>query len=527
MIAELLPALLPAVALYPEIHYRFRLFPFSRYYRRAPEIIADAPRRLEPGRPLPLLLLIKCAHRFPLRLEGIEIEARVRDRLIRKRIAIGESLNAPYWSRIEFLDLPDEAPAVWEVEVHWQIELQGRFYRIHTDNLPGLSAAPLKVIQSGHPLPRRESWLLGDLHVHTASTEDQVEFGAPLEAYPRLGSAQGLAFAFAADHAYDLDDLPGSWIESDPHLICFRRRDAALEKLNERHRPDFTLLPGFELSAGNAENRNVHLLLVGQRDFLPGSGDSAERWLRTRPDLPVREVLSRCGDGVLPIAAHPMVKPSWLEKFLLSRGRWEQADLEDDRLSGMQVWNGDRTADFEAGVKRWVEGLLQGKRWQIVAGSDAHGNFNRYREVGFPMLKLAESGNHVFGQCWTGVRLNAGAWPEEIVRALRSGPSLVSDGPFAELEIVPSEAEAKLRVSALSSPEFGALSSVTVYQGIPGEDQERLLFLENLPGGYDWENEIPLPEAEGYVRMEAATKEGRRCLTNAINLIPYSPLKRG
>ena len=93
MIADLLPGLIPALALYPEIHYRFKYFPFSRYWRRTPEIIADAPCRLEPGQPLPLLFIVKCAHRFPLRLERIDIEARVRDRVVRKAIVVGEALN--------------------------------------------------------------------------------------------------------------------------------------------------------------------------------------------------------------------------------------------------------------------------------------------------------------------------------------------------------------------------------------------------------------------------------------------------
>jgi len=41
--------LLPGALLYAEMHYRWwpRL---SRYFRKEPEILADAPRRVEPGR---------------------------------------------------------------------------------------------------------------------------------------------------------------------------------------------------------------------------------------------------------------------------------------------------------------------------------------------------------------------------------------------------------------------------------------------------------------------------------------------
>jgi len=65
--------LLPGGLLYTEMHYRWRPLP-SRYFRKEPEILADAPRRVEPGRPLPLLLLVKDAHRYPITLERVTIE---------------------------------------------------------------------------------------------------------------------------------------------------------------------------------------------------------------------------------------------------------------------------------------------------------------------------------------------------------------------------------------------------------------------------------------------------------------------
>ena len=53
--------LLPGAVLYAEMHYRWWPLP-SRYFRKEPEILADAPRRVEPGQPLPLLLLVKDAN---------------------------------------------------------------------------------------------------------------------------------------------------------------------------------------------------------------------------------------------------------------------------------------------------------------------------------------------------------------------------------------------------------------------------------------------------------------------------------
>ncbi len=56
---------LPFLALYAETHFRFfRLFP-SFLFMRQPEVIFDAPRRLAPGRDLPVILIANDLHRFP------------------------------------------------------------------------------------------------------------------------------------------------------------------------------------------------------------------------------------------------------------------------------------------------------------------------------------------------------------------------------------------------------------------------------------------------------------------------------
>lgn len=520
-----LPAqFLPLVALYPEIHYRFRFLPFSRYFRRQPEIIADAPWRLEPGQALPLLLLIKDAHRFPIALESVDLEARCPARTISRRLELNETIAQPWWHLREWLNLPEVTPTTWEIDVTWNMRIGKRKYRLRNDNLPGLSHAPLSVVQSGYPWPRQEGWLFGDLHAHTAYTEDQVEFGAPLSVYPDMGLAQGLSFAFAADHSYDLDDLPGSWSRSDPFLQRFQQRSAEISRLNEQYQGRFALLPGFELSAANARGKNVHLLLVGEQNFLAGSGDSAERWLFTKSELTLHEAISALGAATLPIAAHPLVQPPRLERLLLGRGCWENADVEAVDLFALQIWNGETSEDFFAGINRWVKGLLAGRRWKIVAGSDAHGNFNRYRQVGFPMLRLAETDRHVFGKMRTGVFLPQGLDRERLIAGLKSSRSLITDGPFADLRTMNTSPEGlSLCAEARSSPEFGALDEVTIYWGKTGETDERILRREKIKGDYEWEARLPIPAQEGYLRLEITTAGDHRCLTNPIYLSDPPP----
>jgi len=515
---------LPAIALYPEIHYRFCYFPFSRYYRRQPEILSDAPHRLEPGQDLPVLLLIKDAHLFPLELQEVELQARCRDRVLTKIVKIGERLGSHWWHRVEWIQLPDESPAEWEISTIWQIRLKGREYRIINDNLPGLSHAPLKVRQSGHPLPRLSGWRFGDLHAHTNATEDQVEFGAPLEVYPDLGQAQGLSFAFAADHAYDLDDLPDSYLGCDPELRKFRARAEQIAALNRRFQGQFALLPGFELTVANHRRRNVHLLMLGQTELLPGSGDSAEKWRRVKTELSIAKALEKLSPGALALAAHPNAAPPFLQRLLLGRGRWEEADLLLEGLSGLQIWNGESGGDFLAGAKQWTDGLLAGRRWKIIAGSDAHGNFSRYRQVGFPMIRLEESDRHVFGTVRTGVYCPEGPSSESVLDRLKFGRSFISDGPFGDLEVTrPDLGEPSIKAIALSTSEFGALCEIRILRGIKGAASEGFLLNETSSPAERWERMIPLQAKEGYLRMEVRTDLGKTCLTNPVYLSDPPP----
>ncbi len=78
--------LLPLI-LYAETHYKFKGI-YSRLFQTEPEIVADAPFRVEPGRPIPILVLVKDAHRFPIEIQKILIEIKQTDKLIAKRIEL-------------------------------------------------------------------------------------------------------------------------------------------------------------------------------------------------------------------------------------------------------------------------------------------------------------------------------------------------------------------------------------------------------------------------------------------------------
>ena len=62
----------PAIFLYAELHFRFK-WTRSRYYLKEPEILADIPIRIEPNKDIPILLIIKDAHLYPIILHEVNI----------------------------------------------------------------------------------------------------------------------------------------------------------------------------------------------------------------------------------------------------------------------------------------------------------------------------------------------------------------------------------------------------------------------------------------------------------------------
>ncbi len=55
---------------YAEIHYTF--FRYSLINRRYPELITDAPWRVDPGESIPIVCLVKDADQFPIKLKRIQ-----------------------------------------------------------------------------------------------------------------------------------------------------------------------------------------------------------------------------------------------------------------------------------------------------------------------------------------------------------------------------------------------------------------------------------------------------------------------
>ncbi len=392
---------------------------------------------------------------------------------------------------LAFLEPPQKQTGNLEVIVEAELTMAGIRKTIVSDNLPGLSHAPFNVFVSPHKLPSFDGWYCGDPHYHSDMTQDQVEFGAPVEIAAAMGRAMGLDWLVAADHSYDLDIAVGEFFQHDPKLTRWRkvREDASF--VNSKN-DGFVVVPAEEVSCGNCKSHNIHLLALDTAQFIPGRGDGVKRGLNKRPDLTLRQCLSRINmAGGFAYAAHPETGNGFFGALLLNRDRWRDPDYAQRGYAGLQLWNGEKGKDFNRAYKKWVQLLLEGRRLYVLGGNDAHGDFNRCRRVKYPNTKLTESDDHVFGKIRTYAYCGAdaarcGPTVAGILDALRNGRTLVTDGPMVILQarndigqtanigddIVGKEFT--LTLSARSSDEFGPIDRIDLYRGDLVEKREKI-----------------------------------------------------
>ncbi|RMG66192.1 MAG: hypothetical protein D6715_07485 [Calditrichaeota bacterium] len=529
-----LALLLPA---YAEIHYRLPGLP-SRLFRREPEMLFDLPFRVDPGRPIPLFLLVKDAHRFPVHLKEATVQLTHPEsgEQIRFTFPLNREVRDPLWHRVLLLKR-EKLPRSGDYTVWAWLEYRigGRRRRLMQDNYPGRRKPPFHLHLGEDALPAGSGWLWGDLHTHSSYTRDQLEFGAPPELLARNAEALGLRFVAVTDHSYDLEppssepfpppDLQAPWAAFQKEMDEWAARQSGV-----------VLLRGEEVSAGNREGRNVHALMLGNRTLYPGRGDGGRHFWRNRPtlDLPRLHQRRREDDPrALLFAAHPLSRPPRSQQWVLNRGHWTGKDLDQQGIQGWQLLNGPLDQAFWEGLTLWKKALLKGKQIVLIGGSDAHGNFNLFRQITLPLLQLVCKPVHRLGEARTGLRLLTPPSESALLEALRQGRAIVSNGPFLSLhlaskersvhigETAPTVNNPDLCIQAISSREFGTLSQLWLRIGLLAAGYELSLPIPLQPNTYRLEQKraVALPQGKAYIRGELVTRKGEQlfyCFTNPI-----------
>jgi predicted metal-dependent phosphoesterase TrpH len=360
------------------------------------------------------------------------------------------------------------------------------------------------------PLPGSDSCAFGDLHVHSQYSQSHVEFGPPIAAIDIISDTCGLDFVAITDHSYDLCCKISDYLQLDDSL---ERWKLLSKDVNGSSKSKTTIILGEEITTINSQNQAVHLCALGLTDFIPGSADGARgKKLET---LEIGEVVRRIHnqDG-LAIAAHPGSRFGLLQRIFLRRGNWMQADLEQD-LDAIQAINNGFGPSWNTAKQLWIKELLKGKRLPLVAGNDAHGDFNRYRYISIPFILVSENFSRYLSSCRTGI-YSKSKNIKEIISSIKNGETFVTNGPFLSLTCLKSDTNIvdtqrtiplgchTVSVSVESTSEFGMPRTISLFGGGKKTGCEVALFSETYAGNYSQTISISLdPTLDlSYVRAE-------------------------
>jgi hypothetical protein len=536
--------LLP-LALYAETHFRFFRGMPSALFRREPEAVFDLPRRFRVGRGgLPVVLLVNDVHRFPIRIESIQVtvsRAGVKPVLfdfdppaveaVRVDHPLGAQLDAYLFT------LPGERlGGAGEIFVNACLRyrrvrngrVSWRTRAVLNDNLATSSKLPFRCVIADGDYPGGGLCDYGDLHCHTMFSRSHVEFGPPVEIIDKVAAAGGLRFIAATDHSYDLACDPDNYLRQDRNL---RLWEMYMGSVVNNYRGETLMIPSEEVSVLNSKNRVVHLCGLGISEYIPGTLDGARKSIYTDRQLTIEEAISDIErQGGVSFAAHAGSRAGTFQKIFLRRGEWGESDL-CGKLGGVQAVNGNFGGSWIRGKQLWVSMLLKGQKIPVLAGSDAHGDFNRYRAIAVPFLRLYENRDRYMGFVRTGVygkRIDA----KGIVDGIRDGETFITNGPYAaicdirrpDIPLVGSKKSVlgmdndtanHLCVRAVSTEEFGLIRVITVIMGIVGKTEENIIMRQSLPDDtYDATipivDTIPHPsEQKYYLRTEVYGETGR------------------
>jgi hypothetical protein len=480
---------IPLLALYAEIHFKFfPLFP-SFLFRKQPEIIFDCPRRIGPGIDLPISLTIHDCSRFPVELTEVAISVS------------GTSFPVSVYTFTSFngyeithslqpnlrgflFPIPRKKLTDGEIHINAKAVFKDRKNReniIFNDNIPTSSKLSFNCKISSEPLPASQICGYGDFHVHSSFSESHVEFGPPIELISRMATASGLNFINITDHSYDLACTLENYLINDTS----RKRWQTCLIESEKEYPTI-VMHGEEVSCLNSRNQVVHLCGADLTSFIPGSLDGARGNPEKTHQFTIQETVEEIHhQGGIAFAAHPGSQKTLMQSIFLRRGQWDENDCNGD-LDGFQAYNGSFSRSWRRALILWIDMLKKGFRVPLLAGNDAHGDFNRYRSIETPFFSIFESSERYFGNGKTGI-YGICTNKQDVISAVKSGKTFVTSGPYLSINDDTSETSMIVNrtgvsfestsffVHCVSNLEFGRMHQLTVY-GLKGsEKNERII----------------------------------------------------
>jgi len=503
----------PALA-YTELHIQKNMYP-----KKEPDIITDTVTRTAGPGAIPVLLMMRHTDIFPTELESVEITAEFEGGLPPKvkKLDYALRLKKLWWIDTQYVDVPAGYKGVVSITAKYNFRIRGVSDSVVNNNQRKSRHLPLKVQYDAPPLPRFDNWYYGDTHFHTIYSVNQVEFGAPVDFSMMMADRFGLDWVTVTDHSFNMDDVEDDFTKNDPDIRKWARQQEELDTARKLH-PKMVILPGEELSCGNAENKNVHMIILNARKFYVGNGDGFQG--SSLPDLSCADVTAQLAPTEAAFAAHPIVEISPVEMYMINRGNWSLADMSAPGLTGLESWNHDLHPQKE-GFDAWVLLLLEGKRKYLAGGTDAHGDFS----TEFANLGYQDTPQLPFGGIRTAVYVDGALTAENLIAGMRAGRMVATSGPLPVIALKnTAEKIASIGgdiaagpftaiVKVKSSSEFGPVSQVKVILGDNDKKTETIIAdfaSKDFADPMNIEKTLAVPGNvnKGYVRVEAFSQLG-------------------
>ncbi len=510
------------LALYAETHFRFFRWMPSLLYKRIPEILFDCPRRINPQSDLPVTLIINDTISQPVSLCDISITINQIgskpvlfqfDDLLHFEINHDFSGNQTVY--IIILKRNKLPTGAIYLNCMASFRYGKKTFDVLNDNFQTSSKFPLCCHISDTYPPGYPDCLYGDLHFHSQYSQSHVEFGPPLDVVDITAKASGLDFVAITDHSYDLCCSMQNYLTEEASL---QRWNSLQNQYEKKH--DITFLRGEEISCLNGNGNVIHLCGIGIKEYINGSSDGARRKKVFGADLPIDKAISRIhSQGGIAYAAHPGSKKTLMQFLFLNRGTWTQKDIDTNGISGVQAFNGSYKGAWDRGKLLWIHALQKGKKLALIAGNDAHGDFNRYRAIKTPFISILENNDRYMGFGKTGVY--SGCHSEQsILDCIRQGKTFITTGPYVNIcdTLHPScslisfekldATQTNLLLIIKSTGEFGCITQISLFAYYKNADTESQLFAKHYTdNSFSIEETVTVP-ADGlpvYIRLEAST----------------------
>ena len=125
---------LPFILLYTEVHFKIKCFG-SRYFKCEPEILSDIPIRIEPGRQLPVLILVKDANIYPIKLISVDINIYKSKNIVKaQHKKYCKNITTLWWWDTILVDLTNIKNQVYvDVIIMYQIKTKKQLCHIHSN----------------------------------------------------------------------------------------------------------------------------------------------------------------------------------------------------------------------------------------------------------------------------------------------------------------------------------------------------------------------------------------------------------